>query len=131
MMRVDRLTREGSVRIRRLSALAIGLALWVCAPGHASAVTPLPSPNGACVAVNGEIETNNGRAEALAYELGATLVQTAAPGVLGVLEWPSPFGWFSRGAAYAEAAALRARQEYLATIAVQVCPPAPAGPLYR
>lgn len=119
------------MRTRRLSALAIGLALWVCAPWQPSAIAQLPSANGACVAVNGEIESNNGRAEALAYELGATLVQTAAPGVLGVLEWPSLFGWGSRGAAYAEAAALRARQEYLATIAVQVCPPAPAGPLYR
>jgi hypothetical protein len=83
-----------------------------------------------CAMINAEIEANNKRAEALASEQNGKLAQNVAAGVVGVVVWPVLFAMDLKGAASTDAAALQARQEYLAGLAAQRCGRAhgPAAP---
>jgi hypothetical protein len=86
--------------------------------------------------IRAEIEANNAKAQQLADEQGWKTAQNVAAGVVGVLVWPVLFAMDSKSAAAKDAAALQARQQYLATLAEQRCqpgyrpprPPAPGAP---
>lgn len=106
------------------SVTAIGLALTACAGrDHPQqlAVQPQDAYSN-CDMINAEIQANNERAEALASEQNAKTAQNADAVVLILPPWIS---WISRvnakGAATSDAAALQARQEYLANLAAQRC----------
>jgi hypothetical protein len=81
--------------------------------------------------INAEIQANNKRAEALASEHDAKVAQNVVAGVVGVVVWPVLFAMDAKGAAATDAAALQARQEYLANLAAIRCaqpaPPAARG----
>jgi hypothetical protein len=78
--------------------------------------------------IRAEIEANNVQAEKLAEENHAKIAQNVAAGVVGVVVWPVWFAMDAEGAAGTEMDALKARQQYLASLAEQRCaqPPAPA-----
>jgi hypothetical protein len=71
--------------------------------------------------INAEIQANNNRAQALASEQNAKVVQNVAAGVVGIVVWPVLFAMDAKGAASTAAAALQARQEYLSNLATQRC----------
>jgi hypothetical protein len=81
--------------------------------------------------INAEIQANNKRAETLASEHDAKVAQNVVAGVVGVVVWPVLFAMDAKGAAATDAAALQARQEYLANLAAIRCapPPVAAAPL--
>jgi hypothetical protein len=81
-----------------------------------------------CAMINAEILANNQRAEALASEQNAKIVQNVAAGVVGVVVWPVWFAMDAKGAASTDAAALQARQQYLSGLAAQRCAPAAPPP---
>jgi hypothetical protein len=117
------------VRIGACSAIAFGVALAACAgrdPQPIATVQP-QDVNSDCAMINAEIQANNKRAEALSTEQNWKTAQNVATGVIGVVVWPVFFAMDTKGAASTEAAALQARQEYLANLAAQRCaaPPPP------
>ncbi len=71
--------------------------------------------------INAEIQANNKRAEELASEQNTKVVQNVAAGVVGLVVWPVWFAMDAKGAASTDAAALKARQEYLVNLAAQRC----------
>jgi hypothetical protein len=114
------------VRIPSYSAMAIGLVLGACAGRDAQPIVTV-QPQDAysdCAMINAEILANNQRAEALASEQNAKIVQNVAAGVVGVVVWPVWFAIDAKGAASTDAAALQARQQYLSGLAAQRCAPA-------
>jgi hypothetical protein len=105
-----------------LLAIAAGLALVACAGRD-------PHP----VAVVQPQEANNAQVEKLATENNVKIAQNVAAGVVGVVVWPVFFAMDAKGAAGTEMDALKARQQYLASLAGQRCvqpaaPPAPPSP---
>jgi hypothetical protein len=80
--------------------------------------------------IRAEIEANNVQAQKLADENHAKIAQNVAAGVVGVVIWPVWFAMDAKGAAGTEMDALAARQQYLASLAAQRCPPTglPAQP---
>ena len=81
-----------------------------------------------CAMISAEIEANNTKVKQLADEKGVKVTQNVAAGVAGILVWPLWFAMDFKGAADSDMAALQARQQYLANLAVQRCAhPAPAG----
>jgi hypothetical protein len=104
-------------------ALAPGLALAACAgrdPHPVSVVQPQDTQSD-CAMIRAEIEANNVQAEKLAEENHAKIAQNVAAGVVGVVVWPVWFAMDAKGAAGTEMDALKARQQYLATLAAQRC----------
>jgi hypothetical protein len=103
--------------------MAVGLALAACAgrdPQPIATVQPQDA-NSDCAMINAEIQANNKRAEALASEHDAKIAQNVVAGVVGVVVWPVLFAMDAKGAAATDAAALQARQEYLANLAAIRC----------
>jgi outer membrane biosynthesis protein TonB len=78
--------------------------------------------------IRAEIEANNVQAQKLAEENGAKIAQNVAAGVVGVVIWPVWFAMDAKGAAGTEMDALKARQQYLSSLAEQRCAPQPAPP---
>jgi hypothetical protein len=118
------------MRTEIFSTIAIGFALSACAGRDAQPVATV-QPQDAysdCSMINAEIQANNSRAEALASEQNAKVVQNVAAGVVGLVVWPVWFAMDAKGAAGTDAAALKARQEYLVNLAGQRCAPAPQQP---
>jgi hypothetical protein len=126
--------------MRRLWREMLGLAgfallLSACAgrdPHPVSVVQPQDAQSD-CAMIRAEIEANNVQAEKLAAENHAKIAQNVAAGVVGVVVWPVWFAMDAKGAAGTEMDALKARQEYLASLAQQRCavPPAAAPPAPR
>jgi hypothetical protein len=118
------------MRVGMCFAMAVGLALAACAgrdPQPIATVQPQDA-NSDCAMINAEIQANNKRAEALASEHDAKVAQNVVAGVVGVVVWPVLFAMDAKGAAATDAAALQARQEYLANLAAIRCAqPAPRG----
>jgi hypothetical protein len=79
-----------------------------------------------CSMINAEIQANNKRAEELASEQNAKLAQNVAAGVVGIVVWPVWFAMDAKGGASTDAAALKARQEYLVNLANSRCAQAQA-----
>jgi hypothetical protein len=119
------------VRTRVFAAMAIGLGLAACAGRDPQPVATVQAQdvNSDCAMINAEIQANNKRAEALASEQNGKTAQNIAAGVVGVVIWPVWFAMDTKGAASTEAAALQARQEYLANLAAQRCAPPPPPPV--
>jgi hypothetical protein len=111
-----------------LSALAAGLALAACAgrDPHPVAVVQPQDVQSDCAMIRAEIEANNVQAQKLADENGAKIAQNVATGVIGVVIWPVWFAMDAKGAAGVEMDALKARQQYLSSLAAQRCGSAPA-----
>jgi hypothetical protein len=78
--------------------------------------------------IRAEIDANNVQAQKLADENGAKIAQNVAAGVVGVVIWPVWFAMDAKGAAGTEMDALKARQQYLASLAAQRCTAPPARP---
>src|SRR3984957_6342367 len=121
----------GPMRFGMCFATAVGLALAACAgrdPQPIATVQPQDTTSD-CAMINAEIQANNKRAEALASEHDAKVAQNVVAGVVGVVVWPVLFAMDAKGAAATDAAALQARQEYLANLAAIRCaqPPPPAA----
>jgi hypothetical protein len=123
-----------------LVALALAFPLAACAgrDPHPVAVVQPQDAQSDCAMIRAEIEANNLQAEKLAEENHAKIAQNVAAGVVGVVIWPVWFAMDAKGAAGAEMDALKARQQYLASLAEQRCtqpaaqvPPPHAPPLRR
>ena len=74
-----------------------------------------------CTAIMAEVQANNAKVQELASEEGWKTTQNVAAGVAGVFIPVLWFGMDFQGAASKEAAALQARQQYLAALAGQRC----------
>jgi hypothetical protein len=114
-----------------LGVVALALVLSACAgrDPHPIAVVQPQDAQSDCAMIRAEIEANNVQAEKLADENHAKIAQNVAAGVVGVVVWPVWFAMDAKGAAGTEMDALKARQQYLATLAEQRCAhPAPAPP---
>jgi hypothetical protein len=115
-------------------AMAFGLAVSACAGRDAQPVATV-QPQDAysdCTMIQAEISANNEKAKQLADEHDQKIAQNVVAGVVGVVVWPVWFGMDMKGAAAQDAAALQARQQYLAQLAAQRCapgyrPPSPPG----
>jgi len=111
-----------------LSALSAGLALAACAGRDPHPVVAVVQPQDVqsdCAMIRAEIEANNVQAQKLADENGAKIAQNVATGVIGVVIWPVWFAMDAKGAAGVEMDALKARQQYLSSLAAQRCGSAP------
>jgi hypothetical protein len=100
-----------------------GLVLAACAGRDAAPVATV-QPQDAysdCSMINAEIQANNKRADELASEQNTKVAQNVAAGVVGIVVWPVWFAMDAKGAASTDAAALKARQEYLVSLAGQRC----------
>jgi hypothetical protein len=118
-----------------LSVAAFALVLSACAgrDPHPVSVVQAQDAQSDCAMIRAEIEANNVQAGKLAEENHAKIAQNVAAGVVGVVVWPVWFAMDAKGAAGTEMDALKARQEYLASLAQQRCaqPAAPAPPPSR
>jgi hypothetical protein len=123
------------LRAGKLSVVALALVLSACAgrDPHPVAVVQPQDAQSDCAMIRAEIEANNVQAEKLADENHAKIAQNVAAGVVGVVVWPVWFAMDAKGAAGTEMDALKARQEYLTSLAQQRCaqPAAPAPPPSR
>ncbi|HUS96854.1 MAG TPA: hypothetical protein VMX97_08965, partial [Hyphomicrobiaceae bacterium] len=72
-----------------------------------------------CTGILAEIQANNAKVQQLAKDNGWKVAQNVAAGVGGLLIWPLWFAMDFQGTADKEAAALQARQQYLAQLAAQ------------
>jgi len=125
--------RDGS--LGGVTCVLVLSAAWVlsgCAgrDPHPVAVVQPQDAHSDCAMIRAEIEANNVQAEKLAEENHAKIAQNVAAGVVGVVVWPVWFAMDAKGAAGTEMDALKARQQYLASLAEQRCaqPAAPAPP---
>ncbi len=116
-----------------LSVAAFALMLSGCAgrDPHPVAVVQPQDAQSDCAMIRAEIEANNVQAEKLAAENHAKIAQNVAAGVVGVVVWPVWFAMDAKGAAGTEMDALKARQEYLASLAQQRCTQPAAPPPSR
>jgi hypothetical protein len=125
--------RDGSLSgVRCVFVLSAACVLSGCAgrDPHPVAVVQPQDAQSDCAMIRAEIEANNVQAEKLAEENHAKIAQNVAAGVVGVAVWPVWFAMDAKGAAGTEMDALKARQQYLASLAEQRCaqPTAPAPP---
>ena len=109
-------------------AFSAACALPACAgrDPHPVAVVQPQDAQSDCAMIRAEIEANNVQAEKLAEENHAKIAQNVAAGVVGVVVWPVWFAMDAKGAAGTEMDALKARQQYLVSLAeVRCAQPAP------
>jgi hypothetical protein len=113
----------GLFHMRTLCIVAAALTLAACAGRDAAPVATVQHQDAYsdCSMINAEIQANNKRAEELASEQNAKVAQNVAAGVVGIVVWPVWFAMDAKGAASTDAAALKARQEYLVNLAGQRC----------
>jgi hypothetical protein len=113
----------GVFQMRALSIISVALTLAACAGRDAAPVATVQQQDAYsdCSMINAEIQANNRRAEELSSEQNTKVVQNVAAGVAGIVVWPVWFAMDAKGAASTDAAALKARQEYLMNLAAQRC----------
>jgi hypothetical protein len=107
--------------LNRVVYLVAVLALAGCA-GRSPAPVAVVQPQDHfmdCPAIQAEVLANNAKVQQLASEAGEKVAQNVAAGVAGVFIWPLWFAMDFQGATDKEAAALSARQQYLAVLAGQ------------
>jgi hypothetical protein len=121
---------------KMVGVLALTAVLGACAgrePMQIAVVQPQDSASD-CTALQAELNANTTRIASLSKESSNTTSGNVALGVAGaLLFWPALFAMDFKDAAGKDAAALQARQNYLATLATQRCgyqvqvpqPPAP------
>jgi hypothetical protein len=116
------------VFVRIFGVTMLGIALIGCAgrdPQPIATVQPQDA-YADCAMISAEIQANNIKVKELADEQGLKVAQNVAAGVAGVVVWPLWFAMDFKGAASKDVAALQARQQYLAALAVERCAPPPA-----
>ena len=115
------------MRIGVFSATAIGLALAACAgrDPEAIAIVQPQDQYSTCAMIGAEIQANNVKVKELADEQGLKVAQNVAAGVGGLVFFPIWFAMDAKGSASKDVAALQARQQYLAALAVERCAPPP------
>src|SRR5450830_109327 len=115
------------MRIGMFAATAVGLVLAACAgrDPEAIAIVQPQDQTSTCGMISAEIQANNVRVKALADEQGLKVAQNVVAGVVGLVIWPVWFALDAKGAASKDVAALQARQQYLAALAVERCAPPP------
>lgn len=99
------------------------LLLTACA-GRAPQPVATSQPqdvNSSCAMVNAEIEANNVKIKELGEEQGIKVVQNVAAGAAGLIVWPMFFAMDFQGSAGKDLAAIQARQQYLAALAIEKC----------
>jgi hypothetical protein len=118
-------------QITKVALAALCVSLGACAGRDAApvAVVQAHDQNSDCAMITAEIEANNAKATQLAEEQGLKVAQNVAAGVVGIVIWPVWFAMDAKGAASTDAAALKARQEYLSRLAEQRCARPSAAPL--
>ena len=115
------------MRIGVFAATTVGLVLAACAgrDPEAIAIVQPQDQTSTCGMISAEIQANNVRVKALADEQGLKVAQNVVAGVVGLVIWPVWFALDAKGAASKDVAALQARQQYLAALAVERCAPPP------
>jgi hypothetical protein len=110
--------------------ICLALTLAACAGRDAAPVATVQPQDqySDCSMIKAEIQANNKRAEELASEQNMKVAQNVAAGVVGIVVWPVWFAMDAKGAASTDAAALKARQEYLVNLANQRCTQAQSSP---
>jgi hypothetical protein len=118
------------LRSKRAAVLAFAFSAAACAGRDPHPVAVVQSQDGQsdCAMIRAEIEANNVQAEKLVDENHAKVAQNVAAGVVGVVIWPVWFAMDAKGAAGTEMDALKARQQYLASLAEQRCARLPTTP---
>lgn len=122
----------GGIHMRRVFGVTmLGIVLIGCAgrdPQPIATVQPQDA-YADCAMISAEIQANNIKVKELADEQGLKVAQNVAAGVAGIVVWPLWFAMDFKGAASKDVAALQARQQYLAALAVERCarPPAVAS----
>lgn len=84
-----------------------------------------------CAMISAEIQANNAKVEELGREKGVKVAQNVAADVTGIIVWPVLFAMDFKGAADQDMAALQARQQFLANLAVQRCGQHRPAPMAR
>lgn len=111
-----------------LAVAMLGIVLVGCAgrdPQPIATVQPQDA-YADCAMISAEIQANNIKVKELADEQGLKVAQNVAAGVAGIVVWPLWFAMDFKGAASKDVAALQARQQYLAALAVERCARPPA-----
>jgi hypothetical protein len=110
--------------------ICLALTLAACAGRDAAPVATVQPQDqySDCSMITAEIQANNKRAEELASEQNMKVAQNVAAGVVGLVVWPVWFAMDAKVAAGTDAAALKARQEYLVNLANQRCAQAQSAP---
>jgi hypothetical protein len=117
-----------SIMRNELVVAVLGIVLVGCAGRDPQPIVTVQQQDvyADCTMIRAEIEANNIKVKELADEQGLKVAQNVAAGVAGLVIWPIWFGMDFKGAAGKDAAALQARQQYLAVLATQRCAPPPA-----
>ncbi len=101
----------------------LGIALVGCAGRDPQPIVTVQPQDAVadCTMISAEIQANNIKVKELADEQGLKVAQNVAAGVAGLVVWPLWFAMDFKGAAGKDVAALQARQQYLAALAVERC----------
>ncbi len=119
------------MKVRSLSLVVLSLAVLTAAcagraPAPVAVVQPVDETM-TCDAIQAESAANTKRIAELGTEQGAKVAQNVAAGVAGAFFILPLFLMDFQNAAGKEEAALKSRNEYLATLARQRCAPQPTA----
>ena len=119
------------MKVRSLSLVVLSLAVLTAAcagraPAPVAVVQPVDETM-SCEAIQSESSANTQRIAELGSEQGAKVAQNVAAGVAGAFFILPLFLMDFQNAAGKEEAALKSRNDYLATLARQRCAPQPAA----
>jgi hypothetical protein len=118
--------RSKSVTAMALAAVVFASACAGRAPAPVAVVQPVDETMN-CDAIQAEVNANTQRIAELGSEQGAKVAQNVAAGVAGVFLIVPFFLMDFQNAAGKDEAALKSRNDYLATLARQRCAPQPAA----
>ena len=115
-----------SFTVGALSALMLTAACAGRAPAPVAVVQPIDETM-SCEAIQAEVNANTQRIAELGSEQGAKVAQNVVAGVTGAFFILPLFLMDFQNAAGKDEAALKSRNDYLATLARQRCAPQPAA----
>jgi hypothetical protein len=118
--------KSKSVTAMALAAVVFASACAGRAPAPVAVVQPVDETM-TCDAIQAEVNANTQRIAELGSEQGAKVAQNVAAGVAGAFLILPFFLMDFQNAAGKEEAALKSRNDYLATLARQRCAPQPAA----
>ena len=119
------------MKLKSLSAVAFAALIFLSAcagraPNPVAVVQPIDETM-SCEAIQAEVNANTQRIAELGSEQGAKVAQNVVAGVAGAFFILPLFLMDFQNAAGKEEAALKSRNDYLATLARQRCAPQPAA----
>jgi hypothetical protein len=123
-------TKVKSSSLVALSLVVLTAACAGRAPAPVAVVKPVDETMN-CDAIQAEVNANTQRIAELGSEQGAKVAQNVAAGVAGAFLILPLFLMDFQNAAGKEEAALKSRNDYLATLARQRCTPQPAAQAAR